>query len=87
MFQVWYWQHEADIGKNQAKAKQHREAKLLLFENHSPSSSKLPSKNNSRYSKKCTKNKYFCLWFKRDYMINDNENEAENEKTDHIDTT
>ena len=34
--------------KNQAKAKQHPEAKLLLFENYSLSSSMLSSKNNMR---------------------------------------
>ena len=37
--------------KNQANTKQHQEAELLLFENNSPSSSKLSSKNMS-YSKK-----------------------------------
>ena len=34
--------------KNRAKAKQHPEAKLLLFENYSLSSSMLSSKNNMR---------------------------------------
>ena len=38
--------------KNQAKAKQHLEAELLLFENISISSSMLSSKNNWRNSKK-----------------------------------
>ena len=47
--------------KNQAKAKQHPEAKLLLFENYSLSSFKLSYKNNRRYSKTCKKGKYFCL--------------------------
>ena len=47
--------------KNQAKAEQHPEAKLLLFENYLISVSKLSSTNNSKYSKKCTENKYFCL--------------------------
>ena len=32
--------------KNQANAKQHPEAKLLLFENYSHSSSTISSKNN-----------------------------------------
>ena len=41
--------------KNQAKAKQHSEAKLLLFENYLLFSSTLSSKNNKRYSKNCTK--------------------------------
>ena len=44
------------LAKNQAKAKQHSEAELLLFENNPHSSSKLSSKNNRTYSKKCTKN-------------------------------
>ena len=35
----------------QAKAKQHPEAELLLFENYSLSSSTLSYKNNKRYSK------------------------------------
>ena len=43
------------LAKNQAKAEQHPEAELLLFENYSLSSSTLPSKHNRRYSKKCTK--------------------------------
>ena len=43
------------LGKNQAKAKQHPEAELLLFENYSLLSSKLSSKNSRRYSKKYTK--------------------------------
>ena len=49
------------LGKNQAKAKQHPEAELLLFENYSLSPSTLSSKNNIRYSEKCTKNKRVCL--------------------------
>ena len=55
------------------------ETELLLFENYPLSSSILSSKNNRRYSKKCKKNKQIRL-FKRDYMINGNKNEAENEK-------
>ena len=43
------------MAKNQAKAKQHPEAELLLFENDSLSSCKLSSKNSRRYSKKYTK--------------------------------
>ena len=46
------------LGKNQAKAKQHPEAELLLFENYSLSSSTLSSKNRRKYSKKSAKNKY-----------------------------
>ena len=49
------------LAKNQAKAKQHPEAELLLFENYSISSSTLSSKNNRRYSKNCTDSKYVCL--------------------------
>ena len=52
LFKSFYKQRQAEIGKkNQAKAKQHSEAEHLLFENYSFPS----SKNNSRYSKKCTK--------------------------------
>ena len=45
--------------KNQAKAKQHFETELWLFENESVSSSMLASKTNLRYSKNCAKSK--CL--------------------------
>ena len=38
-----------------AKAKQHPEAELLLFENYSLSSSTLSPKNNRRYSKNVQK--------------------------------
>ena len=47
--------------KIQAKAKQHSEAELLLFENYLLFSSTLSTKNNRKYSKICTKNKYFCF--------------------------
>ena len=40
------------LAKNQANAKKHPEAELLLFVNYSHSSSTLSSKNNSTYSKK-----------------------------------
>ena len=40
------------LAKNQAKAKQHSEAELLLLENYSLSSSMLSSKHNRRYPKK-----------------------------------
>ena len=49
------------MAKNQAKAKQHPEPKIFLFENYLLSSSMLSFKNNRRYSKKGTKNKYGCL--------------------------
>ena len=61
------------LAKNQAKAKQNPAAELLLFENYSLSSFKLPSKNNRKYSKKYAKNQV-CL-FKWGYTINYNENE------------
>ena len=38
------------LAKSQAVAKQHPEAELLLFENHSPSSSKLSPKNMRKFS-------------------------------------
>ena len=44
------------LAKSQAKAKQHPEAELFLFENYSLSSSTLSSKNN-RFSKKMHKKK------------------------------
>ena len=53
--QHFYKQRQAEIGKNSAKAKQHPETEFLQFENCSLSSSTLLSKNNRRYSKKCTK--------------------------------
>ena len=60
--QHFYKQRQAEIGKkNQANAKQHREAELLLFENSLLFSSTLSSKNSRRHSKKCTKNKNLCL--------------------------
>ena len=49
------------LTKNQATAKQHFEAKLLLIENYSFSSSTLSSKNNRKYFAKCTKSKPVCL--------------------------
>ena len=49
------------LAKNQAKAKQHPEVELLLFENYSLSSYILSSKTNLRYRKKCAKNKCVCF--------------------------
>ena len=66
------------LAKNQPKAKQHTDTELFLFENYPLSLSKLSSKNNRRYCKKCIKN-YVCL-FKWGYVINYNENEFGNEK-------
>ena len=51
------------LAKSQANAKQHPEAKLLLFENYSYSSSTISSKNNRTYSKKWSKEQLcLCLW-------------------------
>ena len=46
------------LARNQVKAKQHPQAIFLLFENYLLTCSTLSSKNNKKYSKKCTKNKY-----------------------------
>ena len=43
------------LAKNQANAKQHPEAELLLFESYSHSSSTLSSKNTRTHSKKQAK--------------------------------
>ena len=43
------------LAENQAKAKQYREAGLLLFENYSRSLSTLSFKNNRKYSRICIK--------------------------------
>ena len=48
------------LAKNQANAKQHPEAELLLYENYSDSSSMLSHKNNRTYSKNYTK-EHACL--------------------------
>ena len=67
------------LAKNQANAKQHSEAGLLLFdENCSNSWCTLLSKNNRAYSKKQAK-KQVCL-YSWDYTINHNKNKDENEK-------
>ena len=49
------------LAKNQAKAKQHPEAELLLFEKYSHSLSILSSKNNKKYSEKWLK-KQVCMF-------------------------
>ena len=49
------------VAKNQASAKQHPKAELLLFKNYSHSSSTLSSRNNRTYSKKKQNNKYICI--------------------------
>ena len=77
--QHFYKQRQAEIGKkNQANAKQHREAELLLFENSLLFSSTLSSKNSRRHFQKMYKKQK--PLFKCAYMINDSENEAEFEK-------
>ena len=43
------------LAKNQANAKQHPEAELLLFDNYSHSSTTLSSKNNKTCTKKFKK--------------------------------
>ena len=59
--QHFHKQHQTEFGKkNQAKAKQHPQAELLLFKNYFLSSSMLSSENNRAYSKKCAK-KQLCL--------------------------
>ena len=59
--QHFHKQVQAEIGKSQAKTKQHPEAQLLLFENRSLSSFELSSKNNKRNSKIYTNNKCVCF--------------------------
>ena len=49
------------MAENQANAKQHSDAELLLFENNSLSSSTLSSKNKGTYSKNTQKNKCVCI--------------------------
>ena len=46
----------------------------------------LSSKSNIKYSKACAKSKCVCFIKSMWLIINYNENEAENEKMDHIDT-
>ena len=43
------------LAKNQAKSKQNPDAELLPFENYTLSPFMLPSKTDTRYSKKCAK--------------------------------
>ena len=66
------------LPKNQANAKQHPEAELMLFGNYSHSSPTSSSKNNKIYSKKYTKEQ-MCL-YSWDYTINHNQNKNEDEK-------
>ena len=60
--QDFYQQHQAvKFAKNQEKAKQDPEAEQFLFENYLLSSPTLLSKDNRKYSRKCTKNYLKCL--------------------------
>ena len=49
------------MAKNQASAKQHPEAELLLFENYPHSSSTFSSKNDRAYHNKRQRNRYVCM--------------------------
>ena len=49
------------LAKMQAKTNQNPKTELLPFENHSISSSMLPSKTNFIYSKKCAKTSVYVL--------------------------
>ena len=71
------------MAKNQANAKQHPEAELLLLENYSHSSWMLSSKTNRIYSKKLAKEQVGL--YSSDYMINHTENKEKKWKIDHID--
>ena len=62
------------MAKNQANAKQHPEAELLLFENYSHSLSTLSSKNNRTHSEKKAKEQ-MCLNSEIIQLINENEDE------------
>ena len=64
------------LAKNQANAKQHPEAELLLFENYARSSSTLSPKKNVHTPKIKQTNQ--CL-HSSDYTISHNENEEEKE--------
>ena len=60
--QLFYKQRQVEtVKRKQAKAKQHPDA-----ENYSLSSFTLSSRNNRRYSKKCTKSKFLCLMWLSD---------------------
>ena len=64
------------LAKNQAKAKQHPAAKLIIFESHSLSLSCLLFENNRTYSKNVQKTSMSVLI---NYMINYSENETKKE--------
>ena len=60
MTRFFYEQHfhfyKPQQAKNEAKAKQHPDVELSLFENYSLFLAMLSFKTNLRYSKKCAKN-------------------------------
>ena len=56
------------LAKTQAKTNQNPKTELLPFENHSISSSMLPSKTNFIYSKKCAKTSVSVLMRLRDSL-------------------
>ena len=70
------------MAKNQANAKQHPEAELMLFENIHILHPRCHPKLIGQILKNKQKNKCACI-----HNINHNENEDENEKKDRIDTT
>ena len=72
--QHFFKQRPAEIGKNQANAKQQPEAKLLLFENYLHSSSTTLSKNNRTYCILKNKQKNQVCLDSWDYTINHIEN-------------
>ena len=75
--QHFYKQRQLKLAKNQANAKQHPEAKLLLFENYFHSSSTSSPKKNMGHTLKNKQKNSLYSW---DYPINHNENEDKNEK-------
>ena len=68
------------MAKNQAIAKKHYEAELLLFENHSLSSSMLQSKNDRAYCQKYAKKQMGLLneiiWFDQYKNLNNLKNRS-----------
>ena len=59
------------LAKNQANGKQHAEAKLLLFENYSHTSSTLLCKNDRIYSKQTSKRTIVSVF----WIVTENEDE------------
>ena len=78
IYTLFYKQRQAEVAKNQVKAKQHLEAELFAFENYSHFSSPSSTKNIRTCSKKWAKEQV--RLYSRDCAINHNEIEKENEK-------